>query len=548
MSLHKSTLICLLPLLCFLFIRCGNQIAGGIGHEGEAKIVGSVRYEKLDSIPVGASVYIHPRNYLCMSVKDQNNRVPETVVDDSGYFQIDGVLSGEYMIEINDGHRNTSVIRCEITADQKIVRLPLSTLEPSGTASGKLLDIADTASEVRLQISGLDRIAVVNMKTGSFSLQDIPSGTFLLIATQPANGTVSVVDSVYMTSGETTFVECKMSDDGTVKAVSKRLILDMSAAGAAISDNLYDFPVLIHLNRENFDFSSARENGGDLYFTGKDNVLLPHEIEYFNSGEMEAAVWVLIDTVYGSQDTQYVNMHWGQNLNGREGSWDVFDTASGFQGVWHFSEPEGDTLKDATANSFSGIFSGADEQRVTGRIGKARNFDGISNYITMPSTADSKLNFPENGIYTISAWVYIDTLDSRYQEIVSKSNQLYGLQVSESNLVESYEYSVEDAWNSNSAPVTSREWHFLTAVRNGEEQYLYVDGVCVDSTTTVYGGIRKRVLTEPLCIGNRVTTSESGFFKGYIDEVRICSRALSAEWIKLSFINQSIDDKLVKFR
>ncbi|NLG19549.1 MAG: hypothetical protein GX556_19685 [Fibrobacter sp.] len=548
MNPHRSSPLYLLPLFCFLVISCGNQIAGGIGHEGEAKIVGCVRYEKLDSIPAGASVYIHPKNYICTSVKDQKNRVPETVVDDSGYFQIDGVLSGDYIIEINDGHRNASAIRCEITPDKQIVKLPLSTLEPSGTACGKLLDIADTASEVRLQILGLDRIAVVNMKTGSFSLQDIPAGTFLLIATQSPSGFVSAVDSVYMRSGETTFVECKMSDDGTVKVVSKKLILDMSATGAAISDNLYDFPVLIRLNRENFDFGSARENGSDLYFTGKDNALLPHEIEYFNSDEMEAAVWVLLDTVYGSQDTQFVNMHWGQNLNAGEGNWGVFDTASGFQCVWHFSEPEGDTLKDATANNFFGIFSGTDERCVTGRIGNTRAFDGTSNYITMPSTADSKLNFPENGIYTISAWVYLDTLDNRYREIVSKSNQLYGLQVSEANLVEFYEYSVEDAWNSNSAPITSREWHFLTAVRNGEEQYLYVDGICVDSTTTVYGGIRKRVLTEALCIGNRVSTSESGFFKGYIDEVRICSRALSAEWIKLSFINQSIDDKLVKFR
>ena len=38
------------------------------------------------------------------------------------------------------------------------------------------------------------------------------------------------------------------------------------------------------------------------------------------------------------------------------------------------------------------------------------------------------------------------------------------------------------------------------------------------------------------------------FFKGMVDEVRISNIALSADWIKLCYMNQRIDDKLVIFK
>ena len=66
---------------------------------------------------------------------------------------------------------------------------------------------------------------------------------------------------------------------------------------------------------------------------------------------------------------------------------------------------------------------------VTGAIGAARMFDGATNYIIMSNTASSKLNFPQNGVYSVSAWVYTEVLDLNYHSIISKSNQQYGLQL-----------------------------------------------------------------------------------------------------------------------
>jgi len=40
----------------------------------------------------------------------------------------------------------------------------------------------------------------------------------------------------------------------------------------------------------------------------------------------------------------------------------------------------------------------------TGYIGKAQYFDGVSGYLEMANTSVGKLDFPEDGYYTISAW------------------------------------------------------------------------------------------------------------------------------------------------
>jgi hypothetical protein len=43
--------------------------------------------------------------------------------------------------------------------------------------------------------------------------------------------------------------------------------------------DLVNYPVPVQLNKDNFDFSQARDDGGDLRFATADGKLLPYEIE-----------------------------------------------------------------------------------------------------------------------------------------------------------------------------------------------------------------------------------------------------------------------------
>ncbi|HEX2956321.1 MAG TPA: hypothetical protein VHO70_05800, partial [Chitinispirillaceae bacterium] len=106
---------------------------------------------------------------------------------------------------------------------------------------------------------------------------------------------------------------------------------------------------------------------------------------------------VNVDTIYGNNSTQSITMSWGNaENNGLSGSSVVFDTAAGFQGVWHLGETDGGLFNDATINKYHG--TSADSSLPStgeGVIGKCAIFDGKTDFITMPNTADSKLNFPE---------------------------------------------------------------------------------------------------------------------------------------------------------
>jgi hypothetical protein len=182
-----------------------------------------------------------------------------------------------------------------------------------------------------------------------------------------------------------------------------------------------------------------------------------------------------------------------------------------------------------------------------GIIGGAQAFDGRASCFSMANTAAGPLNFPENGSYTVSAWICIDTLDSALHTIVSKGNRQYSLGTVASN---EWEFSVCPAsggWDITNSPATSKAWTYLVGVRHGAFQYLYVDGVCIDSTAANrYSGV-SRYTGDDLTIG-KCPNDSLYFFNGIIDEVSISGVMRGPAWIRLSFMNQKTNGKLVSFR
>jgi hypothetical protein len=104
-------------------------------------------------------------------------------------------------------------------------------------------------------------------------------------------------------------------------------------------------------------------------------------------------------------------------------------------------------------------------------------------------------------------------------------------------------------WDYTAAPYSFRNWVHLYGVRDGKSQYLYVNGVCIDSTIVTMGGTYPRNESFNVEIGRRLLPdgSDGQYFKGTIDEVRICTVARSSSWIKLNYMNQRADNVLVQF-
>jgi hypothetical protein len=294
-------------------------------------------------------------------------------------------------------------------------------------------------------------------------------------------------------------------------------------------------------------------NGEDVRFTKRSGLPLPYEIERWDAALKQAEIWVKVDTVYGNNSTQSITMYWGASTGSATVSLSngaaVFDTGNGFQGVWHLGQ-SGTPALDATQNHYDGTLSDTAPTAAAGAIGNCQEFNGVSNCIRMRGTANSTLDFPEHGTYAVSAWVYADTLDTNYQKIIEKNNFQYKLQIDCFDAWSFGEYESSIGHELTNAPATTKTWVFLTGIRSGTKQYLYLNDVCVTSTIYSVAFSGPRDTTSDITIGRGATYSNASlsFFRGKIDEARIENSARSADWVKLCFMNQKALDALVVFK
>jgi hypothetical protein len=552
-------------IVCFLGACTKLQnMAGGI--EG-GNTVGTVSGTIADSagIPL-ANVRVRLLPSMYNPVNDP--MVPDSLMDTTdltGHYAISVTHRGSFNIEIagiDNGYR--SLVRGimlskddSMLVQNAIARLPgvIKVVLPSN------IDLLHGY----FYIPGTTIFSLLSNATGAAVLESIPAEVNLSIYYAVNDGAAPpqlVRDSVVVAPG----------GNSTIAYVgwthAKRLVLNTTATGAGIAGMVTGFPVLIRLSSSNFDFSAAMSHGEDIRFTKSDNTPLPYEIERWDGANGQAEMWVRVDTVYGNNGSQHIVLYWGASTVGSTGSPQgsatqslsnsaaVFDTGSGFQGVWHLNQPTGSLEKDATYNHFDGTPSDTAPSVAPGIIGNAQEFNGVSNSLHMLGTSSSKLNFPENGHYSLSAWVFADTLvDSTTHVIAGKGHEQYFMKLYWGGQHwEFTEYHDKTGWQVSSySPAQAKVWKYLVGVRQGTDQYLYLDGELVSSAYGTAASSIARNTTDDFLIGKYQRSADytgEGFswFDGAIDEVRISNVSRSADWIKLCYMNQKETDALVKFK
>lgn len=539
-------------------LECTHQDLAGATTETTNGISGVVMNGD-DTPAPNTIVQLFSENYDPVSDSAVDKGFVDTT-DVNGKFSFDHVVSGNYVVLARNKDSSTSLLVSNIP----VVNDTFTTISPATLGkSGSIEILFSTDDSVKsnsyVYVPGTNYFSIVR-SDGSAFLGDVPKGIFSKILLSTANDEKRNVlrEKILIVGGDTVTI------DNPLWKYTRRIILNTSQSGAGVNGTAYGFPVLIRLNAGNFDFSQARNDGSDLKFIGRASKSLPFEIERWNATAKRAEIWVNIDTVFGNDSSQSIKMYWGnsdaslQSINGR-----VFDTIDGFQGVWHLGDAAEDSVYDATSNRYSGVSPDSARPAIAeGVIGNACVFDGKTDFITMPNTASSKLNFPESGQYTVCAWVYLDTLDGASHCIVSKGYEQYYFRstyVSTNILItaplwEFVEFSETDKWQTSNSPASGRQWALLVGVRQGDSQLLYCNGILVDSTVNLWQNAVSRNTTNDLTIGKfakavTVPVSEGYcYFKGGIDEVRIISKAQSPDWVRLCYMNQRPDDRLVVFR
>src|SRR5579871_6547671 len=129
-----------------------------------------------------------------------------------------------------------------------------------------------------------------------------------------------------------------------------------------------NFPLLVRLDKDWFDFSQAKANGVDIRFSSGDGTPLAYEVDEWDAARGTACIWVRIPEIKGDS-RQELKMFWGKtDARSESRGAAVFNDSNGYLGVWHMNDP----VKDETGTTLP---KDTGTSSVAGMIGKARRFD-----------------------------------------------------------------------------------------------------------------------------------------------------------------------------
>lgn len=556
----RSVLFQIVTVCSIFILDCSeNPTAGGTTDTGNARVA-AVVYTHDGIRAAGVKVTVAPADYLPVTGTGSTDslKLISFFTDDSGTFEIPEIDDGTYVIEIDDENYSAALMKISVAASDSQTILLNDTLQPYATISGNAGMMKDTSENRYVLIYGSSRIIPIK-KDGSFVIEKLPEAVFhLKIVSNNGSAVPIELDSVKTISSQAVtipFAGWKYRAE---------IELNTTLTGADVQTDVYAVPVLIRLTKNNFDFSMSHGNGSDCRFSKLSGTALPFEIEQWDSSLAKAAIWVLIDTVYGNK-SQSIAMYYGNPAAIPAGNRKtVFDTANGFFADYHFAG----NLFDATANSYNGIDSNTKDV-ANGIIGNARNFNG-SSYFNLG-------DLPDRPRGTISFWfkpgVTTDSTNSSSQGIWGKTsydsvNFILSLRGKDfytdsdvgsvsptgaaGNLLAKQENGTGGYYLDSKTNVFSAgSWYYATWCWGEQGNFLYVNGVLEKSIESKYkpvSGYANDEIGRCRYDSSNVPNGSARYFYGTLDEFRIDKTMRNANWIKLCFMNQREDDRLIRFR
>jgi uncharacterized protein YjiK len=297
---------------------------------------------------------------------------------------------------------------------------------------------------------------------------------------------------------------------------------------------LTNFPALVRFSGDMIYEGFASTNGHDLRFAREDGItLVNYEVEDWNP-DGESAIWVQVPLF---TNNCHIWAYWGNasaiqpayTTNGA--TWD-----SGYKAVWHLGETDA-LAGDATINSHDSTYVNGLPGSTDGRIGAANDFvEAEGDYIWVPASDD----FDVNDTFTVSAWV-LSRANAGDEGIVGTYNNGWILSLSDTspNNELSY-YSNNNNWQRSGSAVPENSWTHVAVTFQKNVPSDSTDGKFYINGAEVYTfDMEDQTVTDHLTIGaGGQDYSDGEKFQGVIDEVRICDRTRSSDWLLASYSNQ----------
>jgi hypothetical protein len=314
--------------------------------------------------------------------------------------------------------------------------------------------------------------------------------------------------------------------------------LNTSPTGAGIMTDLANYPVPVQLNKDNFDFAQAKDDGADLRFATSDGKLLPHEIELWDKANQQAALWVKTNLKGNSAD-QSIVMYWGNPVvPSTSDSKAVFPQAENWVAAWHLGDDAATTpdgFKDATGvNPATGhnLEKGAARP---GRMGLATNLDHLKKQGV--KVVENRKNFDMAAHMTFEIWGFVRSFgyDKGYESYMTKGDESW-------RYMRSGKTALTEICNDGNSPVcvfskssvAFGKWYHFAGVHEGKVVRLYINGKREGQGTagTEAGSFGDHAVTLGFSLHKMV---EQRFMDMIIDEARVTRDTKTDDWVKLDY-------------
>lgn len=284
------------------------------------------------------------------------------------------------------------------------------------------------------------------------------------------------------------------------------------------SAEVKDFPVLVRLDRDWFDFGTARPDGRDVRFADG-GVALAHEIERWDAAAGVAELWVRVPVIRGNA-VRELRMYWGKEdaesaADGRA----VFNESNGYASVLHLADPGADAAggtmpKDEGTTAVAGV------------VGKARHFAERKGIFG----GEGITGFPSGtGPMTTEAWFRAERTNGTvlaWGEEKRPCKVMFNFLSPPRMAIQCYFADVEAK-----SPLATGQWYHVVHTYSEKDSRVYINGVL--------DGVSDPMLDLPKASKFWLGGWYGNYgYEGDVDEVRISRVARSPEWIRLQHENQ----------
>jgi hypothetical protein len=291
------------------------------------------------------------------------------------------------------------------------------------------------------------------------------------------------------------------------------------------SNELTDYQVLVVVDTASLiQQGKMQADCDDIRFTDSDgSTLLPYWLE----GPINAAntkIWVKVPSIPAS-GVKVIYLYYGNPTAQSESSIaDTFireiDSAQPVKAAWAMNEGSGSTVYDTSGMGNNGTIYGA--TWISGRYGNALSFDGVDDRLYKQNATGLPAN---NAPQSIVAWIYHTRGDAR-ESILGLNNP----SARSSTQLGSRGDNVLSVWKwggtvlvSDPNPFSLNVWTHWVYTFDGTTHWLYRNGSLVATSTT-----EPNTAVPSLLIVSGYNVSSSELFRGYIDEILVLNRVLTA--------------------